>query len=316
MISILIPNYNRSKLILETLDSISKQTYKNWECIIVDDGSTDDSETKIQTYINSDPRFIFYKRPDELLKGPSSCRNFAFSKSKGSFVQFFDSDDIMHPEHLEEKIKNINENDFVVCKLQEFSGEFKDENSLKPEFQDIEIVENIFESFVTGEFYMLMMVAPLWKKESISPFMPFNENLHILEDHELYSRILFEKRKYSIINKNLIFYRVGLPSLLNRFYTDVGFGIESYIQAKKTVLKLTQSSKVKYSILKMTLALFRISLANKDFRVAKKCLQFCFSENLATTITLKFKLFRIYFLFTFVRVLKRGDTLLKPMFKI
>lgn len=316
MISILIPNYNRSSLIVETLESISKQTYKNWECIIVDDGSTDDSEITIRNYISNDGRFLFYKRPENFLKGPSSCRNYAFSLSKGSFIQFFDSDDIMHPEHLEEKINNIKDNNFIVCKIREFSGDFEDQDSLHHKYQDIKVVDDIFESFVTGEFYMMMMFAPLWRRDTISPFMPLREDLIILEDHELYSRILFSNKKYTFLNKELIFYRIGETSLLNRFYKDVKFGLDSYITAKKTVLDLTKSTKVKYTIFRDTLSLFRICLANKDFETANKCLKFCFVGNLATTFILKVKLYRVYILFILIKYSGRGDTFMKHWLKI
>ncbi|NJM80308.1 MAG: glycosyltransferase family 2 protein [Flavobacterium sp.] len=103
MISIIIPVFNRQHLIIETLVSIQNQTFQNWECIIVDDGSTDNTVEIISEQIIGDERFHLFKRPTHLKKGPSSCRNYAFSKAKGQFIQFFDSDDIMHPEHLQKK---------------------------------------------------------------------------------------------------------------------------------------------------------------------------------------------------------------------
>lgn len=315
LISLIIPTYNRAHLICETLDSILAQTYTNWECIIVDDGSTDDSVSIITDYISNDERFNLYIRPDDLIKGPSSCRNYGFELSNGKYIQFFDSDDIMQQDHLLKKIQAIEENDFVVCKLQEFSGAF-DEGDFKEKYMDIVKVDNIFESFATGEFYMLMMVAPLWKKKSIHPFMPMREDMHILEDHELYARILFSKNKYAIINEELIYYRVGLSSLLNSFYSNVKFGLDSYFRAKKTVLELSSSPKIKYSILISTLSLFRMAMAQKQFDTAKKCLAFCRKYNLAYSLNLKLKMIRIHLLFLFVLITKRGDTYFKKSFKI
>lgn len=315
MISIIIPTYNRAHLIAATLVSIQQQSYTNWECIVVDDGSTDHTDEVLQRFVEQDNRIQYYKRPLALKKGPSSCRNYGFSVAKGAYIQFFDSDDIMHVNHLEEKRNAIGENDFVVCKLQEFSGDFCAEN-LKPKFPDAVKVDAIFEAFVTGEFYMLMMVAPLWKTTSIAPFMPFREDLHILEDHELYARILFHKKNYAIINKELIYYRVDLPSLLNSFYKDVTFGLDSYFEAKKSVLQLSGNAVVKTAIFKHTLSLFRIALAQKEFKAAERCLAFCVQQKLAHSFLLQCKMVRIYFFYYLVKWTKKGDTFFKSMFKI
>jgi len=316
LISIIIPVYNREKIVIETLDSIINQTYKVWECIIIDDDSSDNSFKIIKEYVSNDNRFKVVKKPLHSIKGPSSCRNYGFELSRGEYTQFFDSDDVMHKDHLLKKIKIIQDNDFVVCKIREFSGGFNEKPSFKEQYKDIIKVDNIFESFATGEFYMLMMVAPMWKKSVLDPFMPMRQDMHILEDHELYARVLFCKNKYTIINEELIYYRVGSSSLLNSFYSNVSFGLDSYFEAKKTVLKLSSSANIKYSILKSTLSLFRIAMAQKQFDEAKKCLRFCRKHSLAYSTNLKFKILRIHFLFLFVLITKRGDTFFKKSFKV
>ena len=76
LISIIIPTFNRAHLILHTLESIKNQTYNEWECIIVDDGSTDNTEDVLKKYIDTDSRFRYFKRPLNHTKGPSSwCAN-------------------------------------------------------------------------------------------------------------------------------------------------------------------------------------------------------------------------------------------------
>ncbi len=315
LISIIIPIFNREKIVIETLDSILNQNYPFWECIIVDDYSSDRSFEMVNEYSKIDSRFKVFKRPLSSPKGPSSCRNFGFQISKGNFIQFFDSDDIMHEDHLLKKIRVIQNNDFVVCKIREFLSDFSEMN-FKEEYPDIVKIDPVFESFATGEFYMLMMFAPLWKKSSISPFMPIREDMHILEDHELYARILHENNKYAVINEELIYYRIGESSLLNSFYSNIKFGLVSYFEAKKTVLKLSSSTKIKHSILKSTLSLFRMAMAQKQFDSAFKCLRFCNKYDLAYNSYLKFKMIKIYILFFFVLVTKRGDTYFKKSFKI
>jgi len=315
LISILIPNYNRAKLIIETLESIQKQTYDEWECIIVDDGSTDDSVDVIQDFIKEDQRFLLLKRPINLCKGASSCRNYAFSFSKGNFIQFFDSDDIMHPNHLKEKIENIHGKDFIICKLLEFQNEF-DAVLLKKDSSDhLNLEENVFEAFVTGLFPM-MMVAPMWKKSSLLPHMPIREDLTILEDHELYARVLSSKVSFAVINKALIYYRVGGLSLMNTFYRNVNNGLDSYLECKKTVLSISDSNTVKLALLKMVLAVFRLGLAQKDYDATKKILNFIEIQNLANSVDLNLKMLRIKIFYFLIKRLGRGDTFLKPMLKL
>jgi len=104
LVSIIIPTYNRAHLISETLNSVRLQTYQNWECIIVDDGSTDNSEEVIAEFCSQDNRFQFFKRPHNQPKGANTCRNLGLAYSKGDFINWFDSDDVMFEGFLEQKI--------------------------------------------------------------------------------------------------------------------------------------------------------------------------------------------------------------------
>ena len=94
LVSIIIPAYNQSSLISETLNSVLNQTYINWECIIVDDGSTDNTTEIVKKYTVGDSRFKLKNRPQKKLKGANACRNYGFKLSKGEYVLFLDSDDI------------------------------------------------------------------------------------------------------------------------------------------------------------------------------------------------------------------------------
>lgn len=316
MISIIIPIYNRAHLIEETLQSIKTQTYAQWECIIVDDGSTDNTVKITKQHIENDDRFQLFERPKTITKGPSACRNYAVTKAKGDYIQFFDSDDIMHPNHLELKMDAIKNNDFVVCKLKDFNGEFNSNMfSAEDNLPHIQKPENLFEAFAAGRFPM-MMVAPLWKATSLKPYLPIREDLHILEDHELHSRVLFDSKRLAIVNQPLIYYRIGEDSSTNSFYTNVSSGLTSYFEAKRTVLKLSNSEKIKLAVLKMTLGFFRMALAERDFKSATECLQFIKKENLAYSFNLRLKMTRIHFFYGIFKLLKRGDTKFKPLFKV
>lgn len=115
-ISIIIPVFNREKLLPETLDSIIAQSFTDWECILVDDSSTDDSYVVMKQYEEKDSRFRIFKRPVNLKKGANACRNYGFLQTSGKYIKWFDSDDIMLPNHLEIAVTYLVNNhcDFVV----------------------------------------------------------------------------------------------------------------------------------------------------------------------------------------------------------
>lgn len=117
-ISIVIPVFNREHLVSETLDSIRAQVFSDWECLLIDDGSTDNTVRILETYAADDHRFGVLRRPSDSLKGANTCRNLGLEKAKGRYIVLFDSDDLMTPDHLDIKYKAISENDldFVITR--------------------------------------------------------------------------------------------------------------------------------------------------------------------------------------------------------
>jgi glycosyltransferase involved in cell wall biosynthesis len=106
-VSIIIPMYNRVSLLPETLDSILAQTYINWECILVDDGSTDETLSVANEYARKDSRFREFSRPSHIRKGANGCRNYGYNLSDGEFIQWFDSDDLMENQLLDFRVKQM-----------------------------------------------------------------------------------------------------------------------------------------------------------------------------------------------------------------
>ena len=115
-ISIIIPVFNRAILLPTTLNSIIEQTFTDWECILVDDHSSDASFEVMEEYQKKDVRFKAYRRPGVLKKGANACRNFGFTKSTAPLIKWFDSDDIMLFNHLDIAYQTLIEKnlDFVV----------------------------------------------------------------------------------------------------------------------------------------------------------------------------------------------------------
>ena len=114
MVSVIIPLYNREGLVLETINSVKSQTYQEWEIIIVDDGSTDRGPEIVEELASGDERIQFIKRQGEQ-KGASVCRNIGIRASKGDYLIFLDSDDILAPWCIEQRMSSINENNEYDC---------------------------------------------------------------------------------------------------------------------------------------------------------------------------------------------------------
>tara|TARA_B100002049_G_scaffold168616_1_gene126953 strand:- start:11371 stop:12309 length:939 start_codon:yes stop_codon:yes gene_type:complete len=116
LVSIIIATYNRANFIQETLLSIANQNYTEFECIVIDDGSCDDTKFIVERLITLDPRFKYFPRPEDVPKGANYCRNYGYSLSSGAFIKFFDSDDLMLPDHLLVSVNCLQKGnyDFVV----------------------------------------------------------------------------------------------------------------------------------------------------------------------------------------------------------
>jgi glycosyltransferase involved in cell wall biosynthesis len=106
LVSIIMPSYNTGKYIEDSIRSVLAQTYENWELIIVDDCSTDDTDGVVQEYLQ-DTRIRYLK--NEVNSGAAVSRNYALREAKGKWIAFLDSDDIWHPEKLERQIRFMEE---------------------------------------------------------------------------------------------------------------------------------------------------------------------------------------------------------------
>ena len=107
LVSIITPSYNSAKFIAETIQSVQNQTYPNWEMIIVDDGSSDETETVVLSIIENDSRIQFHKLNQN--SGPAVARNTGIEKASGDYMTFIDADDIWFPTFIENNIKTIQE---------------------------------------------------------------------------------------------------------------------------------------------------------------------------------------------------------------
>ena len=239
LISIIIPTYNRAHLIGETLDSILAQTYPNWECIVVDDGSTDNTADVMRDYIKQDSRFQYHQRPDNRKKGPNSCRNYGFELSHGEYINWFDSDDLYFSDALEIYLKCFNDDiDVVIAKVEMIDSMTKikiGENRILSSA----IIEDYFVGLIT--FYVC---GPIWKRSFIKKQTElFDEVIMNLDDWDFNLRMLYQNPRIIYINKPLIKYRIHENSL-SKEIEKLNFNeLKSEFSAREKQLRLIRKNK-------------------------------------------------------------------------
>lgn len=113
LVSVITASYNCSDFIGKTIESIQSQTYQNWELLITDDCSTDNSREVIESYAGNDSRIKLFKLPKN--GGAGLARNNSIREAKGRFIAFCDSDDRWYPEKLERQLKFMCENNLGLC---------------------------------------------------------------------------------------------------------------------------------------------------------------------------------------------------------
>lgn len=239
VISVIIPLFNREQLIIETLEYLLAQTFGCWECIIIDDHSSDESFSVVTEFSKRDSRFKCYKRPDELKKGANSCRNFGLSISCGEFVYWLDSDDIPHPNLLDYALRYLRKSDvdYVRFKRKLFYGNFvqnliKDEN-LKTGRQLI-FSPNLLEAMLLNELEFNTCNV-VWRRTSLKNER-FCENIVYADEWEYYSRLLIMGLKGQNLDNILIFGRKHKNSTTAEFRQSNSVRIASKIDATKIVL--------------------------------------------------------------------------------
>lgn len=203
LVSIIIPTYNRAHLIDETLESIISQTYINWECIVVDDGSSDTTLDVLKKYCDKDSRMQFYIRPKNTLKGANACRNFGFKMSKGDYIQWFDSDDLMDSCKIKTKVDILakNELDFVVAKTAFFKTTKENLSYVEYDIDNPNLL-----GFVSQQQFWCTPDIMFTQKSLLN--VRWNETLKSGQEFNFISKYLLGDKHGKFINNVLSFARV------------------------------------------------------------------------------------------------------------
>lgn len=214
LISVIIPVYNSSKYLYKCLDSVAKQTFKDFEVIVIDDGSTDDSSDIINKFVNKYDNFIFKKQEN---KGAAIARNMGIDIARGKFISFIDSDDFVEKDFLEVMYnKAIENNSDVVCCG--FSYYHPNSNKF---IKDIFMINsgvyssNKILSLMIKDFRMhYYMWNKLWKRDLFE-----NNNIRYpqicFEDITTVPKLVYFSNKVTVIKKSYYYYTNNKNSLVH-----------------------------------------------------------------------------------------------------
>ena len=207
--SVIIPCWNSSATLRETLESVASQTYLDWEALIVDDGSTDETASIILEYANRDRRFKLLASDH---KGPSFARNLAcLTHARGQYLAFLDSDDLWKPEKLKHTLSYFAANEKVDGVYAQIA--FFRTSRLNPE-----TYSNVYEGILAPIDFLrdnpvCTMSNLVIKTATFRRFNGFDESIIHNEDVEFLVRASARGVRIEGMNENLVSYRTSLTGL-------------------------------------------------------------------------------------------------------
>ena len=194
-ISIIVPCYNQGNFISETLDSVKKQTFHEWECIVIDDGSIDNTRDIVNKFCENDKRikYIYQKN-----SGVSAARNNGISIAKGEFILPLDADDLIGDSYIEKALKEFNKNPelkLVYCNARMFGAVNK--NMQLPKYDYNELL-----------WKNLIFCSAIYRKSDFAKTKGYDSKLPGFEDWDFWLTFLKPTDEVYCIDEILFFYRI------------------------------------------------------------------------------------------------------------
>lgn len=271
MFSIITANYNGKKYLEEAVKSIEAQSFKSWELIIFDDGSTDGSISIAQEFAARNPKIKVFKHADNKNLGLAKTLQKALSLSKGKYIAFLENDDYWDKNYLEEKIKVLNKDEnLIVINKPCFFGDKKRTKKLSLYYKLIYLycgIVNLFKQpwdlnkvFLTFNpvcsFSTLCAKREFFEKLNFdAPFAPWLDRWFLLQ--------LSFKYKFYFINKELTFWRLSQTSWTMKSLKDKAKGSKRF---KKEALKLYKKNLSKFQYVSLVLCNTLVSLIVKALK--------------------------------------------------
>ena len=199
LISVIIPTYNREKMLVEAVQSVLEQSYRNFEIIVVDDGSTDNTKLSLKQY--KDQLTLIH----QCNRGPSAARNTGIKAAKGEFLAFLDSDDLWKPDKLKIQKDYIKKHpEILICQTEEiWIRQGRRVNPMKKHKK--------YSGWIFDKMLPLCIVSPsavMIHREIFTSVGLFDESLPACEDYDLWLRIGLH-HAIALITKPLVIKRGG-----------------------------------------------------------------------------------------------------------
>ena len=209
LVSIIIPYYNSESYLKRLIQSIKSQDYTNFECVLVDDGSIDNSFELINDLIRSDSRFINQKRSNLYKSGGRGSKNFGFKISRGDLIVFFDADDEMENIFLSSRITFLGHNFEYDAVISNYNYRYSDVSDKRntliynsfifADFRHTVGNEDFWLHYLNYKFYYNPGNA-MYRRKIIVDSGMWNENTSIGEDYEFQSRLILQGMNLGYIN--------------------------------------------------------------------------------------------------------------------
>ena len=216
LLSVIIPIYNVEKYLDNCFHTLQQQSFKDFEIICINDGSTDNSQKIIQTYKNKDQRI---KIINQCNKGLSAARNTGIKAAKGTYIAFFDPDDSLNPDIYHYLIKTANKHhlEIVMCGFQTVPNK----NIVLPNFpfnKKTKVLEFLkHNKKIHSSNDLCYSWRFLFKREwLIKNEILFNEKIRYAEDMVFNLKAILSAQYIYLINKPLYYYRVNNPNSIMR----------------------------------------------------------------------------------------------------
>ena len=224
-VSIVIPVRNRESLLGQTLESVRDQTFEDWECIVVDDHSTDGSVAAARRCAGGDTRFRIVSLAAGKRNG-NAARNHGLSLVRGGFVNFLDSDDLITRNKLKVQLAAFESNpelDIVTCRHAIFETDPETDARQVTFAQPVSWLDVVWlpseRSSYGGTW---CSIGPLWRAEFIRSIGAWDESIEVWQDSELHVRALCSTSKILRLEQILVFVRVGEHPRLSSPNADWG----------------------------------------------------------------------------------------------
>lgn len=277
LVSIIVPCYNQAQYLPDALQSIYMQSHGNWECLIINDGSTDHTELVAQEWQEKDSRFRYIKKKNG---GLSSARNAGLAEAMGDYIQFLDADDVIHPDKFRMQLQGINPSTrYAISYSDYFSSTEKKLTEpfpyhISPEFKTsnylFELI-NRWEKSLSIPCHCFLISSHILKDNSIT----FDETLKNHEDWDFWMTIFRFKPSVFYIPKQLVTYRIHSSSM-SRNYKQMKLGFQAAIKKQLGYFKFF-SFEYLFLILKYLRVEFRITRQNRVvqliFRIVKPLIE-------------------------------------------